>query len=303
MKTSRRTFIKSGAMAIAAAALLPDSAFATMAQKKGIIGVQLYSIRDEMGKDPLGSLKQVAKMGYKYVEHANYVNRKFYGYSAPEFKKVLDDLGLNMISGHTVMGKQHWDEAKKDFSDSWKMTIEDAGVLGQKYVVSPSMDESMRKKYDDFKHYMDIFNKCGELCKKKGMKFGYHNHDFEFSEKLNNEKLFDIIMKSIDPELVVIQLDMGNLYNGGAIAKDVVNQYPGRFENIHVKDEIPAKGGNEKYESTIIGEGIVSAKEVVDLATRIGGTKVYIIEQESYQGKTPMECIQKDLEIMKKWGY
>ena len=303
MKTSRRTFIKSGAMAIAATAFMPDSTFAAQAQKKGVIGVQLYSVRDDMTKDPLGSLKQVAKMGYKYVEHANYVDRKFYGYKAPEFKKVLDDLGLKMISGHTVMGRQHWDETKKDFSDSWKMTIEDAGVLGQKYVVSPSMDESMRKKYDDFKHYMDIFNKCGELCKKKGMKFGYHNHDFEFSEKLNNEKLFDIIMKSIDPDLVVIQLDMGNLYNGGAIAKDVVNQYPGRFENIHVKDEIPATGGNEKYESTIIGEGIVNAREVVDLATKIGGTKVYIIEQESYQGKTPMECIQKDLEIMKKWGY
>ena len=97
-----------------------------------------------MSKDPLGSLTQVAKMGYKYVEHANYVNRKFYGYAPAEFKKVLDGLGLNMISGHTVMGRQHWDESKKDFSDSWKYTVEDAGVLGQKYVVSPSMDNSMR---------------------------------------------------------------------------------------------------------------------------------------------------------------
>jgi len=150
---------------------------------------------------------------------------------------------------------------------------------------------------------MEIFNKCGELCKKRGMKFGYHNHDFEFSEKLNNEKLFDIIMKSINPDLVVIQLDMGNLYNAGAIAKDVVNQYPGRFEIIHVKDEIPSTEGNEKYVSTIIGDGIVNAKEVVNLATKIGGTKVYIIEQESYQGKTPIESIKKDLEIMKNWGY
>jgi sugar phosphate isomerase/epimerase len=303
MKTSRRTFIKSGAMAFAATALLPDSTFAKKAKKKGVIGVQLYSVRDDMEKDPLGSLKQVAKMGYKYVEHANYVDRKFYGYKAPEFKKVLDDLGLKMISGHTVMGRQHWDESKKDFSDSWKMTIDDAGVLEQKYVISPSMDEGMRKTYDDFKHYMEIFNKCGELCKKRGMKFGYHNHDFEFSEKLNNEKLFDIIMKSINPDLVVIQLDMGNLYNGGAIAKDVVNQFPGRFEIIHVKDEIPATEGNEKYVSTIIGDGIVNAKEVVNLATKIGGTKVYIIEQESYQGITPMESIKKDLEIMKNWGY
>jgi sugar phosphate isomerase/epimerase len=303
MKTTRRTFIKSGAMAVAAAAFLNKSLFADQKRQKGIVGVQLYSIRGDMSKDPLGSLKQVAKMGYEYVEHANYVDRKFYGYKPVEFKKVLDDLGLKMISGHTVMGRQHWDEAKNDFSDSWKYTIEDAAVLQQKYVVSPSMDNNMRKTYDDFNHYMDIFNKCGELCKKQGMKFGYHNHDFEFSERLNNERLFDIMMKKMDPELVVVQLDIGNLYNGGAVALDEVKRYPGRFENIHVKDEIVAKEGREKYESTIIGKGIVNAKEVVDLATKIGGTKVYIIEQESYQGMTPMACIEEDLKVMKSWGY
>ena len=302
MKTSRRTFVKAGTVAALCAAIFPSAVFAS-AKPKGIIGLQLYSVREDMLKDPIGSLTQLAKMGYVYLEHANYVNRKFYGYSAPEFKKVLDGLGLKMISGHTVMGRQHWDEAKKDFSDSWKLTVQDAAVLEQKYVISPSMDESMRKAYDDFKRYMDVFNKCGELCNKQGMKFGYHNHDFEFSEKLNGEKLFDIMMKSMDPKLVVIQLDIGNLYNGGAVALDVVNQYPGRFENIHVKDEIKATSGNDKYESTILGEGIVDARKVVDMATKIGGTTCYIIEQESYQGKTPMECVKIDLAIMKNWGY
>jgi sugar phosphate isomerase/epimerase len=256
-----------------------------------------------MAKDPLGSLTQLAKMGYVYVEHANYVDRKFYGYSATEFKKVLDDLGLKMISGHTVMGSEHWDATKKDFSDSWKFTVEDAGILGQKYVTSPWMDESMRANYDGFKQYMEVYNKCGELCQKQGMKFAYHNHSFEFTEKLNDEKIFDIMMKSINPELVVIQLDIGNLYNGGAIAIDVVNQYPGRFENVHVKDEIKATEGTEMYESTILGQGIVNAREVVDQLTKIGGTTCYIIEQESYQGKTPMECVKMDLDIMKSWGY
>ena len=302
MKTSRRTFVKTSALAALGTMILPESVLAAK-KKKGIVGLQLYSVRDEMSKDPLGTLKQVSKMGYKYVEHANYINRKFYGFAAPEFKKVLDDLGLKMVSGHTVMGREHWDDTKKDFSDSWKLTVEDAGVLQQKYVVSPSMDNSMRKTYDDFMRYMDVFNKCGELCKKQGMKFGYHNHDFEFSEKLNDVKLFDIMMKSMNPELVVVQLDIGNLYNGGAVALDVVKQYPGRFENVHVKDEIKATSGNEKYESTIIGEGIVNAKEVVDLATKIGGTTCYIIEQESYQGKTPLECAELNLKIMKKWGY
>jgi len=289
-------------MAALGTTILPGTVFAKV-REKGIVGLQLYSVRAEMSKDPLGSLTQLAKMGYVYVEHANYINRKFYGYSASEFRKILDGLGLKMISGHTVMKKEHWDETKKDFSDSWKLTVEDAATLGQKYVISPSMDESMRGKYDDFKRYMDVFNKCGELCNKRGMKFGYHNHDFEFSEKLNGEKLFDIMMKSMDPNLVVIQLDIGNLYNGGAIAIDVVNQYPGRFENVHVKDEIKASSGTEKYESTILGEGIVDTKKVVDLATKIGGTTCYIIEQESYGNKTPMDCVKEDLEIMKKWGY
>jgi sugar phosphate isomerase/epimerase len=254
-------------------------------------------------KDPKGSLEQLAKMGYVYVEHANYIDKKFYGFLAPEFRKIIDGLGLKMISGHTVMGKDHWVESKKDFSDSWKKTVEDAAVLGQKWVISPWMDETMRKTYDDFKRYMDVFNKCGELCKKSGMKFGYHNHWFEFNESLNGEKIFDIIMKSIDPNLVALQLDMGNLFNGGAVALDVMNQYPGRFEIMHVKDEIAAKAGTEKYESTILGEGIVNTQKVVELGTNKGGTKCFIIEQESYGDKTPMYCAKADLDVMKKWGY
>jgi sugar phosphate isomerase/epimerase len=302
MKSSRRIFIKTSAMAVAAAALLRQQVFAAAPSGK-IVGLQLYSVRDEMQKDPLGSLKLLADMGYVYAEHANYVNRKFYGYSAQEFKKILDDLGLRMVSGHTVFGLEHWDDSLKDFTDVWKYTLEDAAVLKQQYVISPWMDEKMRNSYDSLKKYLDIFNKCGELCIKSGMKFGYHNHDFEFTQTFNDEKVFDIMMKQIDPKLVVIQLDIGNLYNGGAIALDVVKQYPGRFENIHVKDEIKTSGGAEEYESCILGEGIIKCREVVDLATKIGGTTCYIIEQESYQGKKPMDCVKEDLAIMKNWGY
>jgi len=208
MKTSRRTFVKAGTMAALGTAIFPGSVFAS-ANQKGMVGLQLYSVRQDMQKDPVGSLTKLAEMGYVYVEHASYRDRKFYGYTAQELKKILDDLGLKMVSGHTVMNAKHWDSAKKDFSDSWKYTIEDAGILEQKYVVSPSMDSGMRGTYDDFMGYMDVFNKCGELCHKLGMKFGYHNHDFEFSEELNGKKLFDIMMNAIDPDLVVIQLDIG----------------------------------------------------------------------------------------------
>lgn len=302
MNTSRRTFLKTGALALAGTAVLRNQVFA-FGKPASMVGVQLYSVRDDMTKDPLGSLKQLADMGYVYLEHANYVDRKFYGYSAQEFKKILDGHGFKMISGHTVMGIQHWDAAKNDFTDAWKYTVEDAAVLQQQYIISPWMDEPMRDTYDNLKRYMEVFNKCGELCQKTGMKYGYHNHDFEFSQVLNGEKVFDIIMKNIDPGLVVVQLDIGNMYNAGVKALDIINQYPGRFENIHVKDEIKSEGGESEYESCILGQGVISCKEVVDLATKIGGTTCYIIEQESYQGKTPMECVKEDLAIMKKWGY
>jgi sugar phosphate isomerase/epimerase len=301
MKTSRRVFIQNSAFLLAGTTLLSKTAFAAPKPSE-ILGVQLYSVREDMKKDPLGTLKQVAKIGWKNVEHANYINRKFYGYTPAEFKKILNDLGLKMPSGHTVMGKNHWDAVKKDFSDSWKQTIEDAAYMGQKYVISPSMDETMYKTYDDMVRYMQIFNKCGELCQKSGMKFGYHNHWFEFGEKLNNVKIFDIIMQNIDTKLVAMQLDIGNMYIAGAKALDVLSQYPGRFELIHVKDEI-ASTNSEKYESTVLGKGIIPTKEAIDLGRKIGGTKVFIIEQESYQKISPIECIKEDYDIMKKWGY
>ncbi|MDB5248593.1 MAG: Xylose isomerase protein barrel [Segetibacter sp.] len=302
MKTSRRAFLKSGSFVIAGAAVLPNEAFARKKTKQ-IVGIQLYSIRDDMKKDPSGTLEQLAEMGYKYVEHANYVNGKFYGYAPTEFRKLLDGLGLKMPSGHTVMGKQHWDNDKKEFTDLWKQTVVDAAILGQEFVISPWLDESLRKTYDDLLRYMEVFNKSGELCKKSGMKFGYHNHDFEFSQVLNDMTVYDIILKNTDPNLVMQQLDMGNLYNGGAKADDIIKKYPGRFESLHVKDEIKSENANEKYESTVLGKGIIDVKGNLDFVKKAGGAKHLIIEQESYQGKTPMACAKEDLEIMKKWGY
>lgn len=302
MKSSRRTFIRNSAIVITAAPLISKNLFETTA-KKEIVGIQLYSVRDDMKKDPLNTLKELSKMGYRNVEHANYVNRKFYDYSPAEFKKILHDLGMKMPSGHTVMGQQHWDTVKKDFTDLWKYTVEDAAIMGQQYVISPWLDDSFRKNRDELLRFMEVFNKSGELCKKSGMKFGYHNHDFEFSEKLNGETLYDIILKNTDPALVVQQLDTGNLYNGGAMTMDIVKQYPGRFLSLHVKDEIPGNAGQEKYESTILGTGIVNLKAVIDEVRKTTENVHYIIEQESYQDKTPLDCAKEDLAIMKKWGY
>jgi sugar phosphate isomerase/epimerase len=254
-----------------------------------------------MRNDPLGTLTELAKMGYTHVEHANYVDHKFYGWTAAEFKKVLDDLGLKMPSGHTVLGKNHWDDVAGDFTDEWKKLVEDAAFMQQEYVVSPWMDASVRETYDDFLKYMEVFNKCGELCKQAGMRFGYHNHDFEFSETLNGEVLWDLMMKNTDADKVVMQLDTGNMYVAGALAKDLLERYPGRYDNIHIKDMIQTADGTS-FESTILGTGVLPIKEITDLA-RDSGTKLFVIEQEAYQGKMPMDCMRQNLEVVKSWGY
>ena len=302
MTTSRRHFLKQSALTLAA------SAFASHALYGGkpgdeIVGLQLYSVRDEMKKDPLGTLKQLADMGYKHLEHANYIDRKFYGYSAKEFKKIINDLGMDMPSGHTVLGAKHWDASKKDFTDVWKYTVEDAAAIGQEYVISPSLEKEFWKSGDALKGFMEVFNKAGDLCKKSGMQFGYHNHDFEFSQKLDGRVMYDIMLEETDPALVIQQLDIGNLYNGGATAKEIVTKLPGRFQSFHVKDEIKSSEGNDKYEITILGAGIVPVKEVIDIGRKSGGTRHFIIEQEAYQGKTPLACMKENLVVMKKWGY
>lgn len=306
MNQSRRSFLRNSAMGLGALAFASPALQALAAVKyKKLVGVQLYSVRDDMRKDPQATLNALAEMGYKYVEHANYIGRKFYGWEAKEFKKRLDDLGMKMPSGHTVMGKLHWDDAKNDFTDLWKYTVEDAAIMGQELVISPSIDMGIRKDKNLLLKYMDIFNKSGELCQKSGMRFGYHNHDFEFSEKLEGELLYDIMLNNTDPTLVAQQLDIGNMINGGGIPSEVMKKFPGRFVSMHVKDEVPAKSGHEHFESTILGKGSgqIDVQALVKLGDKKGGTKHFIIEQEAYQGLQPLDCMKENIAIMRGWGY
>lgn len=306
MNTSRRSFLRNSAFGLGAMAFASPVLQSLAAVKyKKLVGVQLFSVRDDMRKDPQGTLNALAEMGYKYVEHANYMNRKFYGWEAKEFKKRLDDLGIKMPSGHTVMGKAHWDNAKNDFTDLWKYTVEDAAIMGQELVISPSIDMGIRKDKNLLLKYMEIFNKSGELCQKSGMRFGYHNHDFEFSEKLDGELLYDIMLNNTDPTLVAQQLDIGNMINGGGVPSEVMKKFPGRFVSMHVKDEVPSAAGHEKFESTVLGKGSgqIDVKALVKLGDKEGGTKHFIIEQESYQGLKPLDCMKENIGIMRGWGY
>lgn len=303
MPTSRRKFLHTSSMAAISTLVLPKFVTGLFSDNPFVTGLQLYSVRDAMKQNPLQTLQQLAAMGYTQVEHANYTDRKFYGYSPKVFKKILSNLGMNMPSGHTVLLPKHWDESKKDFTREWKHTIEDAAIAGQQYVISPWLDASMRTNIASLKGFMNIFNKCGILCTRWGLKFGYHNHDFEFKEIVPGTTIYDVILQSTDPNLVIQQLDMGNLYNGNATVMPILEKYPGRFASMHVKNEIKAADGKEMYESSLLNNGIVPVKEVIDFGKEKGGTHLFIIEQEAYQGKDPLDCAKENIAIMKAWGY
>ena len=300
MQTSRRKFLINSALLMAGTTLLPNDLFSSPKKEIERIGLQLYTVRDAMHADPTGTLKQLATIGYKHLEHAGYSDGKFYGLTARDFKKVLDDNLLNMTSGHVVLQQKHWDAAKNDFTDEWKRTLDDALDIHQKYLISPGLDDNLKHDFNAFKAFMDVFNKCGELCKSKGLVFGYHNHDFEFTTIFGNDRMYDLILANTDPALVTQQLDIGNMYSAGAMPMDYIKKYPHRFELMHVKDVIKKDDG--KYENTLLGKGVLPLKEILKTARRTG-TSQFIIEQEDYQGMAPIASTTIDLKVMQGLGY
>lgn len=305
MNTSRRIFIKNGSITLAGSALLPVHILKEQKSTSHVLGIQLWTVKDYMEKDAAGTLKRLSEIGYKYVEGAGYDNRKFYGYKAADFKKLLNDNGLKMQSGHNFLGGKVWDKANNDFTDEWKNTIEDAAAVEMKYVISPGVDESLCKNTDDFKWYMDLFNKTGSLCKRAGLIFAYHNENYEFNHSLDGTRLYDLLLKLTDKSLVAQQIDIGNMYEPGGRAMDYLKRYSGRFFSMHVKDEIKKDTTAQKgevYESTVLGKGVIGVKDIVDFAIK-SGTKYFIIEQESFQGKTSLECANEDFKMMTRWGY
>jgi sugar phosphate isomerase/epimerase len=302
MNISRRTFIKNSSLTLAGASFLPSI---INDKEKVTLGIQLYSVRDDMTKDPAGTLQKLAEMGYKYVEHAGYKNGKFYGFSIQDFKKILSDNGLIMESGHNFLGANQWNKSTHDFTDEWKKTIEDSEAVGMKYLISPGVDESLCSNMNDFRHYMDMFNKTGALCKKNGLHFAYHNENYEFNHSLDGTLLYDLLLQSSDKNLVWQQIDIGNMYEPGGRAMDYLKKYPGRFFSMHVKDEMkkepPPQKGNQ-YESCLLGKGVIAVKQIVEYA-RKSGINYFIIEQEDYPDLNPMEAAAYDLKVMQGWGF
>jgi sugar phosphate isomerase/epimerase len=245
----------------------------------GPIGLQLYSVKDVIEADLKSILQQLGAIGYKEIESYPGQKGHYFGYTPAEFKSMLNDAGMELVSSHFGSGTRggkagSWQQAT--LLQNFDGLVEKAAQTGQKYLTCSSLDGSLRKTPDDLKRIAGDFNKAGETCKKAGLQFAYHNHAFEF-EKVGNTVLYDYLLENTDPELVKYELDMYWVVAGNQDPAAYLNKYPNRFPLGHVKDM--DKGDRNK--NTEVGTGSIKYADILKTAKK-QGMKHFFVEQESF---------------------
>lgn len=288
---TRRSFLKSTSI-LSAGLYMTPSAFAPKSQ---LIGLQLYTVRDAMDKDPGGTLARVAQIGYTSVEGATYTGtEKFYGMSPAEFKKILKKNGLVMLSSHYRLGevKDKGEVVKGTMLHDWDKAVDDAAELGLKYMVCAWLDEKERGTLDHYKYVADQLNIAGERCKKSGIQLCYHNHNFEF-EKQGDTYPYNIILGS-DKNLVKMEIDLYWVKKAGQDAIKLFHEHPGRFPLWHVKD----MDNTPEQNFTEVGSGVINFKEIFKYKD-LAGMKYFFVEEDKCPG-SPFDSITKSINYIKK---
>ncbi|MBD0278710.1 MAG: sugar phosphate isomerase/epimerase [Flavisolibacter sp.] len=292
-KTSRRAFVKQSSL-LAAGAFLKPSVFGSFKTK--YIGLQLYTVRDAMQKDPAGTLARVAQIGYNSVEAATYTGtQKFYGMTAKEFAALLRKNGLIVPSSHYRLGEEKTNgmPVKGTMLYDWDKAVDDAAAVGIKYMVCAYLSESERGGLDHYKYVAEQLNKAAEKCRKAGIQLCYHNHDFEFAPQ-NGKLPYDILLNETDKNLVKIELDLYWATKAGHDPITLFNQHPGRFPLWHVKD----MDNTAKKAFTEVGNGVIDFKKIFANAEK-SGMKYFFVEQDITPG-SPFDSITKSINYIKK---
>jgi len=249
-------------------------------KKKIPFALQLYSVRNECAKDLPGTVTAVAKMGYRAVEFAGY-----HGRDAKELRQLLDDVGLKCCGTHigldTLLG------------DNLPKTIEFNRILGNPFLIVPSLPEQYRKSRQAWQEAADLFNELADKVKPNGMRVGYHNHSIEF-KPLEGELPWDTFFSRTKKE-VAIQFDTGNAMEGGGDPVVFLKKHPGRVASVHVKLFSKAKP------NALIGDDELPWKEIFDLCETVAGVEWYIMEYES-DAFPPLMSVEKSLNVMRRWG-
>lgn len=275
--TDRRTFLKQSALVGMGTLIVPTSLpFETKASKK--MGVQLYSFRDAMVKDAKGTLAKIAALGITEIESASSSKGHYYGLSPKEMQATCKSLGMKLVSGHIGL------------DDQWEKTKQEAVESGQEYLVCSSMP-SHGQTVDNYKKVADMFNKAGEECKALGIKFGYHNHNYEF-EKDGDHVLYDVLLDNTESGLVHMEMDLGWVVASGNDPMDYFKRYPKRFPLWHLKDM-----NLEEKQSTEFGKGGLDIAGILAHGKE-SGIKHIFIEQEEYT-KDPFTSMAENMAYLK----
>ena len=266
---SRRTFIKQSALLAASVAVMPSLA-CTSIEKKAL-GIQLWSVRDIIGKDVKSVIGKIAQIGYKEVETFGYSKKDgFWGLDAKAFKALLQENGLKSPSGHFDF--DNYMQGKT--TDQLKDYIEAANILGSEYITVPYLQAPVRKTADDFKKIAAKLNEAAQTCKSAGLKLAYHNHDFEFTQ-FGNTTGYEILLTETDKALVDFELDLYWVNRSNQDAVKIFKAHPGRFTMWHIKDMDKT---NHDLNAEI-GTGLVNFKPIFAEA-KLAGVKHYIVEHE-----------------------
>lgn len=253
----------------------------------GDFGLQLYTLRDDLPKDPKVVLKQVADFGYKQIEGYEAAKGLWWGLGAVEFKKYLDEIGLSMVSSHC-----DW---KKDFEKK----AAEAATVGLKYLASPYIGK--QKTLDDYKKIAEEFNKAGEICKKNGLRFAYHNHDYTFVQQ-DGQYPQDILMANTDAANIDFEMDIYWVVTAGGDPEAWLKKYPNRFRLCHVKDRSKTAAATDHDASVDLGTGGIDFKKVLKTASE-NGMQYYIVEQEKYENSTPLKSAEAGAKYLKSFTF
>lgn len=294
---NRRDFIGKGAASLAVCCglqglSLPAMASASEAMKKnkGRVGIQLYSVKDELAKDFTGSLQKLADIGYSSVETYGFDGNLFLGKRLKEVSSILDGMGMTLSGTHTGSGVLPADTNAKEW-DHWKKCCNELNNGGGKRAIQAGLPEP--KTLDELKALAEHYNRVGEVCKKSGIKFGHHNHSVEL-KLVDGNVILDYLIQHTDPSLVFFQLDMGHALEAGADCVAYVKKYPGRFTCWHASDHKNNVG------STELGRGDVDYDQLFALA-KSTGLEELTVEHES--GTDRFASCKIDFDFLRKYPW
>ena len=274
----RREVLRIGAAGAAAAWAATRSRLG-LAAGKVPVGVQLYSVREDCERDLPGTLKALKGYGYQAVEFAGY-----YGRTATDMRKLLDDNGLKCCGTHTALDTLEGDALGK--------TIDFNKTIGNKFLICPWIPEELRKTAADWKKLATQFDTLADKVAPAGMRVGYHNHNVEFT-RWRDDALGPLLRR--DEEVGHQQVDIGNCLDGGGDPVALIKRFPGRTVTIHIKEFSTTKP------DAFVGEGDVPWKAVFEACETVGGTEWYIVEYE-HEGQPALPAVDSCLKSLRKMG-